>query len=463
MKNQNLLGQESVGRLLLRYSVPAIIGMIVNAFYNIVDRIFIGKIPNVGAMAITGVGITMPITSILLGFGMLVGIGTTANISLKLGQGKREEAEKLLGNAFILTLIISIAITIIGIIFKKDILGIFGASPNTMIYAEQYIYIIFIGTIFNLLSFSLNSTIRADGNPLMAAITMIIGCVLNVVLDPIFIFVFEWGIVGAALATVISQAVSAFIIIYYYTKGKSNLKLKKVNFRLQKRLVLSIFAIGVAPFSMQIATSLVQIIANNALKTYGGDLAIGAMATIASISMLFMMPTFGINQGSQPIVGYNYGAKKYKRVKKAIKLSLVAATCILSVGFILIQTFPKQAIAMFNNDPQLMSIGAKGLRIYLLMMPLVAIPIVGSSYFQSVGKARLAMFLSLLRQVILLIPLTLLLPTRFGLDGVWMAGACADFLATIITFIFLVKEFSILNKSNKESSEDDLDQITNIA
>lgn len=463
MKNQNLLGQESIKRLLFKYSIPAIIGMIVNAFYNIVDRIFIGKIPDVGAMAITGVGITMPITSILLGFGMLVGIGTTANISLKLGQGKREEAEKLLGNAFILTLIISVIITIIGIIFQKDILEVFGASSNTMIYAEQYIYIIFIGTIFNLLSFSLNSTIRADGNPLMAAITMIIGCVLNVVLDPIFIFVFKWGIVGAALATVISQAVSAFIIIYYYTKGKSNLKIKKVNFALQKKLVLSIFAIGVAPFSMQIATSLVQIIANNALKTYGGDLAIGAMATIASISMLFMMPTFGINQGSQPIIGYNYGAKKYDRVKKTVKLSLLAATCILSLGFILIQTFPKQAIAMFNNDYQLMSIGAKGLRIYLLMMPLVSIPIVGSSYFQSVGKAKLAMFLSLLRQVILLIPLTLVLPTKFGLDGVWMAGACSDFLATIITFIFLIREFSILSKASKENNQSDLEQITNIA
>ncbi|KGN02191.1 multidrug transporter MatE [Clostridium novyi A str. 4570] len=454
MKEQMMLGEEPIGKLLLKYSIPAIIGMLVNALYNIVDRIFIGHIPNVGALAITGVGITMPIMYILLAFGMLVGIGTTANISIKMGQGKRKDAEKLLGNCFTLSIIISAVLTVIGILFVNKILGVFGASENTLYYAKEYINIILFGAIFNILNFALNSTIRADGSPKIAAFTMILGCLVNIVLDAVFIFVFNLGIKGAALATVIAQIVSTIWIIYYYTKGSSNLKLKTENFKLDKELVKITFAIGIAPFSMQIASSVVQVITNNTLKLYGGDLAIGAMAVISSIAMVFLMPIFGINQGAQPIIGYNYGAKKYHRMKDAVKISIIAATIILIIGSILIQSFPAAAIKVFNKDDKLLEIGIKGIRIFLMMMPVIGISIIGSNYYQSVGKAKVAMFLSLLRQVILFIPLMIILPRvgGLGLTGIWLTGALSDGLSTLIAGGFLLSEFKSI-KENRFKKE----------
>ena len=450
MSNQKHLGDAPIGKLLLQYSIPAIIGMVVNALYNIVDRMFIGNIPDIGSLAITGVGITMPIMTIVLAFGMLIGIGTTANISLNLGKGNRTTAEKLLGNAFTLSIIVGLAIAITGTIFANPILNLFGASENTLFYAKEYIGIILLGCTFNILSFALNSTVRADGNPKMSSITMVIGCGANIILDYLFIFVLNLGVKGAALATIISQAVTFFIILYYYTAGNSNLKVKIENFKLKKHLITMTFAIGIAPFATQIATSLVQVIANNALKTYGSDLAIGAMTVISSLNIIFMMPIFGINQGCQPIIGFNYGAKKYERAKEAFKYATIAACVICIIGFISIQCFPTQIISLFNNDPELTTLAIKGIRIYLLMMPVVGINIVATSYYQSIGKAKISMFVSLLRQVILLIPFTIILPKFIGLDGVWAAGACADSLSVIITLILLKKEFKQLDKMQLE-------------
>lgn len=451
MSNQKHLGEAPIGKLLLQYSVPAIIGMIVNALYNIVDRMFIGNIPNIGSLAITGVGITMPIMTIILAFGMLIGIGATANISLNLGKGNRPTAEKLLGNAFTLSIIVGLAIAIVGTICANPILNLFGASENTLFYAKEYLNIILLGCTFNILSFSLNSTVRADGNPKMSSLTMVIGCGTNIVLDYVFIFIFNLGVKGAALATIISQAITFFIILYYYTIGNSNLKLKVENFKLKKHLVTMTFAIGIAPFATQIANSLVQVIANNALKTYGSDLAIGAMTVISSLNIVFMMPIFGINQGCQPIIGFNYGAKKYKRAKETFKYATMAACVICIIGFTIIQCFPTQIISLFNNDPKLTNLAMRGIRIYLLMMPIVGINIVATSYYQSIGKAKVSMFVSLLRQVILLIPFTIILPKFMGLDGVWAAGACADSLSVIITLILLRKEFKQLDKMQLES------------
>lgn len=450
MSNQKHLGDAPIGKLLLQYSIPAIIGMVVNALYNIVDRMFIGNIPDIGSLAITGVGITMPIMTIVLAFGMLIGIGTTANISLNLGKGNRTTAEKLLGNAFTLSIIVGLAIAITGTIFANPILNLFGASENTLFYAKEYIGIILLGCTFNILSFALNSTVRADGNPKMSSITMVIGCGANIILDYLFIFVLNLGVKGAALATIISQAITFFIILYYYTAGNSNLKLKIENFKLKKHLVTMTFAIGIAPFATQIATSLVQVIANNALKTYGSDLEIGAMTVISSLNIIFMMPIFGINQGCQPIIGFNYGAKKYERAKEAFKYATIAACVICIIGFVSIQCFPTQIISLFNNDPELTTLAIKGIRIYLLMMPVVGINIVATSYYQSIGKAKISMFVSLLRQVILLIPFTIILPKFIGLDGVWAAGACADSLSVIITLILLKKEFKQLDKMQLE-------------
>ena len=451
MSNQKHLGEAPIGKLLLQYSVPAIIGMIVNALYNIVDRMFIGNIPNIGSLAITGVGITMPIMTIILAFGMIIGIGATANISLNLGKGNRPTAEKLLGNAFTLSIIVGLAIAIVGTICANPILNLFGASENTLFYAKEYLNIILLGCTFNILSFSLNSTVRADGNPKMSSLTMVIGCGTNIILDYVFIFIFNLGVKGAALATIISQAITFFIILYYYTIGNSNLKLKVENFKLKKHLVTMTFAIGIAPFATQIANSLVQVIANNALKTYGSDLAIGAMTVISSLNIVFMMPIFGINQGCQPIIGFNYSAKKYKRAKETFKYATMAACVICIIGFTIIQCFPTQIISLFNNDPKLTNLAMRGIRIYLLMMPIVGINIVATSYYQSIGKAKVSMFVSLLRQVILLIPFTIILPKFIGLDGVWAAGACADSLSVIITLILLRKEFKQLDKMQLES------------
>ena len=450
MSNQKHLGDAPIGKLLLQYSIPAIIGMVVNALYNIVDRMFIGNIPNIGSLAITGVGITMPIMTIILAFGMLIGIGATANISLNLGKGNRPTAEKLLGNAFTLSIIVGLAIAIVGTICANPLLNLFGASENTLFYAKEYLNIILLGCTFNILSFSLNSTVRADGNPKMSSFTMVIGCGTNIILDYVFIFILNLGVKGAALATIISQAITFFIILYYYTAGNSNLKLKVENFKLKKHLVTMTFAIGIAPFATQIANSLVQVIANNALKTYGSDLAIGAMTVISSLNIIFMMPIFGINQGCQPIIGFNYGAKKYERAKEAFKYATIAACVICIIGFISIQCFPTQIISLFNNDPELTTLAIKGIRIYLLMMPVVGINIVATSYYQSIGKAKISMFVSLLRQVILLIPFTIILPKFIGLDGVWAAGACADSLSVIITLVLLKKEFKQLDKMQLE-------------
>ena len=449
MRGQARLGEEKISKLLMEFSIPAIIGMVVNTLYNIVDRMYIGNIKDIGGLALTGVGITMPIMTIIMAFGMLIGIGTSARISLKLGEHKREEAEKHLGNAFTLIIVASVLITIIGLVFMHKILGLFGASADTEVYAREYMQIIFFGTIFNMLSFGLNHSIRSDGSPKVAMLSMLIGAGTNIILDPIFIFVFGMGVRGAAIATVISQIVSTIWILYYFTKGKSNLKIKREYLSLDKAIVLSIFSIGVSPFSMQIAQSIVQVLANNALKTYGGDLAIGAMTIINSVAMIFMMPIFGLNQGSQPIIGYNYGAEKYKRVKQAVKSATIVATIIVSIGWIITQAAPHLLISIFNRDEQLVGIASTGMRIFLFMLPVVGAQVISSNYFQSIGKAKISMFLSLLRQVILLIPCLIILPKIFGLTGVWLAGAVADGLSSLITLII----FSMSVRKLKDKEE----------
>lgn len=439
-KADNILGTESISKLLLKYSVPAIIGMMVNALYNVVDRMFIGNIPGVGPMAITGLGVTMPIMTIIIAFGMLVGIGAVTNTSLKLGEGERKEAEKIVGNAITLAIIIGFILTIVVAMFLSKILMMFGASEGTLQYAKDYMGVILIGTIFSIMAMMFNNLIRGDGNPKLSAIIMAVGCFTNIVLDAVFIFVFNMGIQGAALATIISQGITAIWGLLYYSRGKSNVKLKKANLKLDKKIVLTIFAIGGAPFAMQLATSLVQLTINHSLKSYGGDLSIGAMATISSINMIFVMPAFGLVQGMQPIVGFNYGAKKYDRAKKTLRITLVASTIIFIVGSLVVQLDPQLLVGMFNKDPQLMSITVNGLKKYLFALPIIGVSIVGTNYIQSTGNAKMAMILSLLRQVIVLIPMVLILPKFFDLNGVWFAQPTADIVSSVLTGIVLLKE-----------------------
>ncbi|RDY25526.1 MATE family efflux transporter, partial [Romboutsia weinsteinii] len=323
----------------------------------------------------------------------------------------------------------------------------------TLYYAQSYMNVLLFGTVFSILGMMFNSAIRGDGNPKLSATIMAVGCFTNIILDAVLIFGFDMGIKGAAVATITSQALTAIWGILYFVKGKSNLTFRKSSLKLQKKLVTSIFAIGSAGFAMQIAGSLVQVTSNNALKMYGGDLSIGAMATINSIIMIFLMPAFGIVQGMQPIVGFNFGAKKYDRAKTTLKLSILSTTVVFILGALFIQLAPQVLVGMFNRDPQLMEITINGLRKYALALPIVGLSIVGTNFIQSIGKAKIAMVLGLLRQVILLIPMILILPKFLGLDGVWFAQPAADIISSAITAIVLFKELKSYANLTEEVEE----------
>lgn len=452
MNKSNELAVESVGKLLLKFSIPGIIGMLVNVLYSIVDRIFVGR--GVGSLPLSGVAVTFPITNIIMAFAMLAGIGASAVVSIKLGQHKKEEAEKVLGNALSLLIIFSIFLTIVGIVFLNPILHILGASAEIMPYAKQFAVVIILGLSFQSVSMGLNNIIRAEGNPKTAMMTMIIGAVLNFIANPIFIFGFDLGVTGSALATVISQIVATAWTLLYFLRGKSHLKLKRENMYLNKEIIKQIVAIGMSAFVMQLAASVVTVTLNTALARYGGDIAIGAMALINSIAMLILMPMFGINQGAQPIIGYNYGAKNYDRVKQTLKYAMVAATAIAVVGFVFVELFSVQIIRIFNTtDENLINMGSKGLSIFLLMLPIVGVAVVGTNYYTAVAKAKLSMLLSLLRQVILLIPLIAILPKFFGLTGVWMAQPVADFFTTLITAIMIIIEMKKISRKDLDDGK----------
>ena len=457
MDSTNELANEKVGTLLLKFSIPAIIGMLVNALYSVVDRIFIGRgVPD--PLALSGVAITFPITNVIMAFGMLVGIGGAAVVSIKLGQHKKEDAEKIIGNAFVLVVIFSIGVSVIGLVFLEPILLLLGASPATMPYAKQFGFIILLGVILQNAGFGMNPFIRSEGNAVMAMVTMLIGAILNFILNPIFIFALHMGVVGSALATVISQAVCSVWVLSYFLRGKSLLKLKRKNMKLQKKVVIEILEIGISPFAMQMAAGLITVTFNKSLSRYGGDLAIGAFSLINSVNMLILMPVFGLNQGAQPIIGYNYGAKSYKRVKLALKYAAIVATIMTALGFIFVQLFSVQIISIFNNsDKELINLGSRGIKIFLIMLPLIGSQVVFTNYFQAIGKAKVSMFLSILRQVIVLFPLILLMPHFFKLDGIWMAGPASDFISFIITAFMIVNEIKRMNKNEKS-----LEQIKEI-
>lgn len=449
MDNQEALRHDKISKLLVKYSIPAILAMLVTSLYNTVDRAFIGSIEGVGALAISGLGVTMPIFTIIVGFGVLIAVGGSTNISIKLGAKEKDDAEKVLGNTLMLAIIIAIMIMILGTLFIDKILYLFGASEHTITYARDYIGVIFLGTPFNLISFSLNNAIRAEGNPKLAAKTMIVGCILNLILDPIFIFGLGLGIKGAAIATVLCQVVIFLWVLSYFVTKRSSLELKKENLKLDYKIVKIIIAVGMAPFLMEMATGIMHVITNTSLKVYGGDFAIGAMTAVTSISLLFMMPVFGLSQGMQTIIAYNYGAKQYDRSKKALNLAIICAVIILTIGFILIKIFPEFFIGIFNKDKELTKLAIKGINMNLFTLPIASIAIIGPVYFQCIGKAKQSMFLILLRQFIVLIPLILILPKFLNLNGVWLAQPISDIISVIIVLIFLNKEFKNDNKNIK--------------
>ena len=435
------LKEEKIWRLIIKYSVPAILAMMVTSLYNTVDRAFIGSMKDVGALAISGLGVTMPILTILGAFCVGLAVGGSTNIAIKLGEGNKEEAEKALGNTIAIELLVGIVMMSISIFFLEDILYIFGASNDTIKYSMDYISVIMYGTWFNLPGFAMNSAIRADGNPKFASKMMIIACLFNLILDPIFIFGFGMGIKGAALGTVICQLVICLWSGYYFTFGKSNLKLKLKNIKIESKIIKGILVIAITPFCMELASGFIHLITNKVLKVYGGDLAIGAMTAITSINLLFLMPVYGISQGMQTIIAYNYGAKQFERAKKALLIGIVAATIVLSFGIFAILLFPKLFIGIFTKDAILTDLALNGIYIYSLTLPAIGICILGTVYFQSIGSAKKSIVLSLLRQVIVFIPLILVVPKYFGLNGVWAAQPLADLVSMIIIGLFLIKEF----------------------
>jgi putative MATE family efflux protein len=444
---ENKLGTLSIERLLRTYSIPAIVGTMVSSLYNIIDRIYIGL--GVGSMAISGLALTFPFMNLLSAFSMLVGAGSASRISIRLGEGDKERAEKILGNAFTLTVIISAVIITFSMIYMNPILMLFGGSENTLKYARDFMTYIIPGTLLSALLFGFNNIMRASGYPQKAMITMIISAIINIALAPVFIFVFKMGIAGAAIATLIAFSVGMVWVMLHFVNKKTNIRFHRKNFKLDKEIVKSILNIGMSPFTIQIAASITVILINRALLKHGGDLAIGALGIQNAVATLFIMFIVGLNQGVQPIVGYNYGARNYDRMFHAIRLTALIATIVATIGFVMGVFFPHVLVKMFTNDQQLIEMAAHALKISVLIFPLVGSQVVLTNFFQFIGRAKISMLLSLTRQVLFLIPCLLILPNFFGLDGVWGSMPVSDFLSVIvttITFIVFVRNFNRENR-----------------
>lgn len=445
MKGSAALGQERVDKLLWRYSVPATIGMVVNALYNIVDSIFVGN--GVGEFALAAVAIAFPVMIILMGFGMLIGVGAGSLVSIRMGEGRKEDAEKILGNAFTLSVLCAIVLSAIILPFLDPVLQLLGAEPNILPYARDFTKVILWGSLFMYVGFGLNSIVRAQGDPKIAMATMLISAGINVVLNPLFIFYFQLGITGSALATVIAQMVAAVWIILHFLRKKSYLRLKTQYMALDFTVVFQIIKTGASPFLMQIAASVVNVLFNHSLLLYGGEIAVACIGVITRIGMLLLMPIFGISQGAQPIIGYNYGARSYNRVIEAVRRASYAASALSLAGFLVVQFFSESIVGVFNQNAEFISIGSKGLRLFLLLLPVIGFQVIGANYFQAVGKAQYAIFFSMSRQVIILIPMLLLLPPLFGLNGAWAAAPLADLGSFLLTGYFLFKEIRTLRQS----------------
>jgi putative MATE family efflux protein len=445
------MGEGSIPRLLLKFSVPAIVGMLVNALYNVVDRIFIGL--GVGPLGIAGVTVGFPLMIVQMAFGMLIGMGATALISIRLGEKKKEDAERILGNAFSLLVLVSLLLMASGLIWLRPLLILFGASPAILAQGREYLGVILAGSVFMGVGFGMNGFIRAEGNPRTAMLTMLIGAVLNTLLDPLFIFAFRMGVRGAAIATVISQAVSAAWVLSYFLGGRSLLKLRLPNLRIRRETAVGIAVLGFAPFAMQLAASVLNAILTRQLQRYGGDLAIAVMGIFFSLNMLIFMPVFGINQGAQPLIGYNYGARRFDRVRQTLRLAVAAATVVMLAGFTVVELFPSFLLRLFSRDSaSLLAIGVPALRICMAALPIVGFQVVAASYFQAVGKPRQSMLLMLSRQVLLLIPAILLLPRFFGLAGIYYSVPLSDLGSALLTGSCLLLELRKLERQHGEQS-----------
>jgi putative MATE family efflux protein len=444
-KNTRDLAEMDIKRLMFKFFAPAFVGVFVNALYNIVDRVFIGQ--GVGAMALSGISVVFPVMLIVMGFGMLIGIGSGVLVSINMGRRDMNKAEKVLGSSFLLMIFVSALITIIGFSIKGPLLKSFGATPETIAYANDYLNIILAGTVFQVVGFSLNNIIRAEGNARTAMFSMIISAGTNLVLDPIFIFGFGMGVKGAAYATVISMMVLTVWVLIHFRSSKAVVKLRPENVVFDRKILMEIVAIGMAPFFMQIANSFVQGLLNTKLIAFGGDLAVGAMGIVNSMATMIVMAIVAINMASQPIISFNYGAKSISRVKETLKIAVISATAIAVFAFAIIELLPETIVKLFNSsDAGLLGIGKEGLQIGLMALPFVGFQVVAGNFFQSVGKAKIAVFLTLLRQVLILIPLLFILPDYFGLHGIWLSMPISDTCSALVVAIILKSQWKKLQQ-----------------
>ena len=436
------LGTERIRKLLIQYAVPAIIAMTASSLYNMVDSIFIGH--GVGALAISGLALTFPLMNLAAAFGSLVGVGAATLVSMRLGQRDYETAQRVLGNVVVLNCIIGIGFGLLALLFLDPILYFFGASEATIGYAREYMIIILLGNVVTHLYLGLNAILRAAGHPRKSMTATINTVIINAILDPIFIFWFDWGIRGAAIATVLAQIISLMWQFRILSNREELLHFRRGIYRLRRKIVRDILAIGMSPFLMNLAACFIVILINKGLKEFGGDLMIGAYGIVNRLGFFFVMIVMGINQGMQPIAGYNYGARQFDRVMRVLKLTMIGATCVTTAGFLIGELFPRVAVGLFTTDEELIRLAVEGMRIVFICYPIIGFQMVATNFFMSIGMASKAIFLSLSRQLLFLMPGLIFLPHIFdvhtswdGSWGVWCSMPLSDLLASIVAFFML--------------------------
>jgi putative MATE family efflux protein len=440
------LGKDPIFPLLIKLSVPATIGMLVNVLYNIVDTIFVGQ--GVGMLGIAALSIAFPIQLLVGALSNAIGIGAASIISRRLGENKNEQAARTAGTVLAANAVIVILMTALIYIFTDQLLRLFGATPTILPPAREYLQIVLVGFFFLSLSMTINGLLRAEGNAAIAMHGMVIGTVLNLILDPWFIFGMHWGIAGAAWATVISQLVAFLYYADFYRKKRSHVQLHREHFRIRFPLLKESFLLGLPNFIQMTGMTLIAIVINQSLNYYGGDRAIASYGLIHKLLSIIIMPLFGLVQGFQPIAGYNYGAQRFDRVREALRTAVATATVIASLGFSLLMLFPRVFVMLFTTDARLITATSHDLRIFIMMIPVIGLQFVGAVYFQAAGRKLQALLLSLSRQFIILIPLLLVLPRFFGLAGIWYSFPLADFLSTIITGTALTYELGHLDRKH---------------
>lgn len=445
------LGTDSLSSLLWRYAMPAIIAQVSSSLYNIIDSIFVGQ--GVGPMAISGLALTMPVMNLSAAFGAMVGVGSSALTSIRLGQGNKRAAELILGNVVLLNVVMGVVFMALGLIFLDDLLYLFGASDESIPYAREFMRVILIGNVITHLYLGLNNQLRVTGYPQKAMHTMLLSVVLNLVLCPLFIFVFKWGIAGSAWATVIAQTVALGWQLHHFSNRQSFLSFRRDSFRFNWDIVRGTLSIGMAPFMMQCCACVVVIFVNNTMQHYGGDLAIGAYGIVNRVAFLFTMVVMGLNHGMQPIVGYNYGAKNYERVRRILFMTIGWATVVTTVGFLVCQLFPEYVVRLFAKEDgsgdatQLITLASHGLQTILIAFPIVGFSMVVGNFFQYIGKAKRAIILSMTRQLIFILPLLVVLPPLWGQDGVWYSIPIADTMAMLLALLLLIYQLRKLRRT----------------